>query len=172
VPLLLRWPGLSADAPVDCPLGLIDLRSTLCDLLGVECAGLDQGRSLLAAEVPPAEGRVVLSEGAIERPRHRAARNRRWKLLYEPDGRLPDGALPPRHAFSLYDLESDPAEEHDLLAPEGDPEPAAGAFALLKGPLESGIAALDVAKPERVPLDEATRERLEALGYVGAEADR
>jgi arylsulfatase A-like enzyme len=172
VPLVVRWPGLSAAAPVDCPLGLIDLRSTLCDLLALECGGLDQGRSLLAAEAPPEEGRIVLSEGAIERPRHRAARDRRWKLLYEPDGRLPDGAQAPSQAFSLYDLESDPLEQHDLLGPGGDPDRNAGEFARLKAALESGIAALDVARPEQVPLDEPTRERLEALGYAGEEAGR
>jgi hypothetical protein len=112
----------------------------------------------------------VLSEGAIERPRHRAARNRRWKLLYEPDGRLPDGALPPHQAFSLYDLESDPLELQDLLAPEGGAERNADVLAPLKAALESGIAALDVARPEQVPLDAATRERLEALGYGGEPA--
>lgn len=172
VPLVMRWPGLSAEAPVDCPLGLIDLRSTLCDLLGAPCGGLDQGRSLLAAEAPPAGGHIVLSEGAIERPRHRAARDRRWKLLYEPDGRLPEGALPPRQALSLYDLESDPGEQHDRLAPEGEPGPAAGAFERLRAALESGIAALDLAAPEQVPLDAETRARLEALGYVGDAAAR
>jgi arylsulfatase A-like enzyme len=163
VPLVVRSPGLSADAPVDCPLGLIDLRSTLCDLLAVDCGGPDQGRSLLAREVPPES--FVLSEGVVLRPRHRAARDQRFKLIYEPDGRLPYGALQPHDAFSLYDLAADPQERRDLLAQPEAPE-AAATFARLRHGLESGIRELGLPPPEQAPLDPATRRRLEALGYV------
>jgi arylsulfatase A-like enzyme len=169
VPLVIRSPGLSADGPVDCPLGLVDLRSTLCDLLAVECGGLDQGRSLLASEAPPEP--VVLSEGAALRPRHRAARDHRFKLIYEPDGRLPYGALQPQHAFSLYDLAADPQERRDLLAQPEGPEVAA-TFARLRHGLESGIRELGLPQPEHAPLDPTTRRRLEALGYVGDGKER
>jgi len=167
VPLVARLPGVEEVPPISCPVGLIDLRRTLCDYLGVEClGGDDRGVSLFSPALAD-PGRVVLVGGVIGRPRNRAARDARYKLLYEPDGRSPkarpDGGGPIR----LYDLARDPAETRFLDADEIDGE-ALAAFERLRAAARESAAAPPV-EAESVELDEATRRRLEALGYVDPE---
>ncbi len=99
----------------------------------------------------------------MTRPRNRAVRGERWKLLYEPDGRRDgrEGASP----WSLYDVEDDPAERRDRLAGEPDAE-ATRVFARLQHALRE--AATETRVPERrtAPLDPELAERLRVLGYV------
>ncbi len=162
IPLAARLPGVRALGSLSCPVGLIDLPPTLCDYLGVSCPGERDGVSLFA-EPEPGE-RALVTEGVIRKPGNRAARTRRYKLLWEPDG-PPDE---PRTAgeWRLYDLASDPGETRPR-APEGDPA-AEAALARLRAALEARAALAPLAGVgARVPLDEATRQRLEALGYVG-----
>jgi arylsulfatase A-like enzyme len=163
IPLLFRARGLPAGDVVDCPVGLVDLRSTLCDLLGVTCAGPDAGRSLLASEGEP---RIVLSEAVRMRPRHRAARDHRYTLLQEPDGRTPATALAPAGTRRFFDHIGDPEGTEDLLAEPSRSRAAEHALERLTEALDHGIEPLGIAAPERKPLDDATRSRLEALGYA------
>jgi arylsulfatase A-like enzyme len=164
VPLAMRLPGVTADGDVECPIGLVDLRSSLCDYLGVDCPGADQGHSIFDP-APIGADRAVFSEAVIDRPRHRAVRDARYKLLYEPDGRPAPGSLPARADYAMFDLVEDPEETRDLLAGEPSPDQRA-AFERLKEILHSGIAELDRSASESAPLDAATRERLESLGYL------
>jgi len=83
VPLAARLPGVATEGAISCPVGLIDLRATLCDYLGVPCLGRDRGTSLFVPEVA-APDRLVTSEAVVGRPRNRAVRDVRYKLLYEP----------------------------------------------------------------------------------------
>jgi arylsulfatase A-like enzyme len=170
VPLAMRLPGVESDGPVECPVGLVDLRASLCDYLGVPCPGADQGRSIFAPEAPRpgAPTRVVLSEAVIGHPGYRAVREGRYKLIYRPAGRGAEGARADRRGYALFDLVEDPAETRDLLAGEPTPE-AREIFLRLQQRLDSDIADLAAPAPESASLDDATRARLEALGYLGDE---
>jgi arylsulfatase A-like enzyme len=166
IPLLMRGPGIPEGAVVDCPAGLVDLRSTLCDLLDVSCAGPDAGRSLLD---PGTEPRIVFSEAVRMRPRHRAARDLRYTLLHEPDGRTPPTALAPTRARRLFDHIQDPEGEQDLLVEAARTPSADQALERLTAAIEDGVEPLEIEAPEQMPLDAETRARLEALGYAEGE---
>ena len=95
-----------------------------------------------------------------------AARSDRWKVIWGPrkgigwgsgEGR---GRL--RDAEMLFDLETDP-EERDNRAGEGDLE-AQWLRSRLLAWVEAGQG--DGEAVEEMPIDEETRRRLEALGYI------
>jgi len=164
VPLAARLPGVPTRGAISCPVGLIDLRRTLCDYLGVECLGDDQGTSLFSPDAA-ASDRLVVSESVVGRPHNRAVRDARYKLLFEPDGSAavePGGASGSPVRF--YDLADDPGETHDLAA-EGVPEPLRERFERLRTAAEASSAG-PRAEAETTGLDDATRRRLEALGYL------
>ena len=162
VPLVARLPGVVPErGRVDCLVSLLDLMPSLCAYLGVECRGDLQGWSLFGA--PPSRRRLLVTEGVMTRPRNRAVRGERWKLLYEPDGRR-DGREQ-TSPWSLYDVEADPAEQRDRLGGRPDAE-ATRVFARLQHALLEAVA--DVGVPERrtAPVDPELAERLRVLGYV------
>jgi arylsulfatase len=168
LPLAARLPGLRAveDGPITCATGLVDLRASLCDYLGVPCAA-DHGRSWLGSDAEP---RYLVAEGVKNRPEHRAIFGPSLKLVYEPGGR-PGQAGPPGERgesspYRLYDLARDPAEQRDLL--ESAPTPGVeAAFDRLRDALPESVEPWSGASAEPAPLDDATRARLEALGYLG-----
>jgi arylsulfatase A-like enzyme len=162
VPLVARLPGVVPErGRVECLVSLVDLMPSLCAYLGVECGEDLQGWNFLGA--PSGSRRLLVTEGVMTRPRNRAVRGERWKLLYEPDGRGDgrDSASP----WSLYDVEDDPMERRDRLAGEPDAE-AKRVFEQLRNALRE--AADDVRAPERrtAPVDPELAERLRDLGYV------
>lgn len=167
VPLAARLPGVATRGAISCPVGLIDLRRTLCDYLGVRCLGDDQGTSLLSPAVA-APDRMLVSESVIDRLHNRAVRDARYALLYEPDGRAavePRGA--PSSPIHFYDLVEDPGETHDLAA-GGVPASLEEPFERLRALAEASSAG-PRAKAATTELDDATRKRLEALGYLDPE---
>jgi arylsulfatase len=171
LPLAARLPGIApTSGTVSCTTSLVDWRSTLCQYFGLECAA-DDGQSLLPDGAR--EDRYVLAEGVPGFPEHRSVQNRRYKLIYEPGGRLGpnlvrDEARGREHPFSLFDLVVDPKERTDLLADPRRQESIAPVFASLRAALEAHDPS--AAPVTRAPLDAATRERLEALGYLGGKA--
>ncbi len=162
VPLVARLPGVVPEkGRVDCLVSLVDLMPSLCAYLGVECRGDLQGWSLFGG--PPSRRRFLVSEGVMTRPRNRAVRGERWKLLYEPDGRR-DG-LEQASPWSLYDVEADPAEQRDRLAGRPDAE-ATRVFARLQSALLEAVAEVRVPERRTAPVDPELAERLRALGYL------
>jgi arylsulfatase A-like enzyme len=167
VPMAARLPGvLPATGEVDCPVGLIDWLASFCDYFGLECPE-QAGVSLLAG---PGAGtpRFLAAEGVPDFSPHRAIRNDRYKLIYEPGGTLgPDlTRTPSEQPFSLFDLEADPEERHDLLE---DPEPSPEVqrvFAALKEAMGRAIPPGPDLPERSVPIDAEMRRRLEELGYV------
>jgi arylsulfatase A-like enzyme len=163
IPLAAHLPGVATTGRVGCPVGLIDLRRTLCEYLGVPCEG--EGVSFFSDAIADPQ-RLVWTESVIARPRNRAVRTAHYKLLYEPDGRLVEPARP--EPFELYDLARDPRERRDLLDAGRAEADARLAFQRLRAEAERSAAG-PRATAERTVLDEETRERLEALGYLDPE---
>jgi choline-sulfatase len=109
VPLLIAGPGIPRGKSVACPVELLDLFPTFCDLAGVPIPdGLD-GESLapvLRAKRDRREKRFAVSALLAEpRPvQFRMARDERWKYVEFPEA-------PP----VLFDLATDPGENVNLL---------------------------------------------------------
>jgi hypothetical protein len=90
--------------------------------------------------------------------------DRRYRLLRERNLKL---VTTSRGESFLYDLASDPGETHDLAA-ERPAEVSAMQARLAQVQQEIGLPDLDAPiadDGEKPELDEATRERLRALGY-------
>jgi arylsulfatase A-like enzyme len=166
VPLILRWPGAGGPARRVAELvGLTDVAPTLLDLAGVRDDPPVAGRSLAGwlrgeGEAAPSTDRFAYSE--LDRDQHLAAEIRR-----EPVHRA--AVTGPRWTFlagassgrELYDLGADPLQRVD----RADSEPQlAGA---MQQQLDRHLAEQPrTSEVERVPLDDAEKERLRALGYL------
>jgi arylsulfatase A-like enzyme len=170
IPLLARLPGVEPErAVVDCLVGLVDVMPTICDYFDLACPEQVSGYSVLApdAGMPPSKARYMVAEGLGGSPQRRTIQNRRFKLVGRADPGDAQGNVAPRASlFALYDLLADPTEETNLIA-EGASSPEADAVAGAMGEalLGSVGAAPDVTRG-RARLDESTRERLKALGYL------
>jgi arylsulfatase A-like enzyme len=157
VPLLMVGPGIREGRVIEQPVSLIDLAPTLLDLAGVPPHASFEGRSLepllrgdAGSGSPPSD---VLLE-LVDKGEEADTRGHAWglvrgstKLLVDPEGRS-----------EHYDLGRDPAER----------APSQGADEVLPEALRQIRADLAIrANPdsERVPLDEAEKQRLRELGY-------
>lgn len=157
VPLIVRWPGVTDGAQrIEDAVGLVDVMPTLLDALGLPIPDELSGRSLaplLAGRSEDAPRATV--SGFMEGWRTIVVG--RYKLIQRTPSR-----------WMLYDLASDPGEQHDLAAER----PIAVRYL-------RGLLGLTLAKAEtqartrqheatRTVIDPALRAQLEALGYAGA----
>ena len=175
VPMLLRQPGrIAPGSRSDAPCQLVDVAATIREMPGMARPDdVGVGHDLLAAaqtshRLAYAEGdpyldhleRMAAAAGEDFDPTRfatplRAVRDERYKLVWAQG-----------EAASLYDLAADPDELHDV----GDEYPARRAalreafdqWSARQPPFATAAAA---AAGEE-PVGEATRERLEALGYA------
>lgn len=115
VPLVVVGPGVPPTTIAE-PVTLADLAPTFVELAGAPAAPRSDGRSLAPLFTTPAEDTeralyfACRERGQGSEPRTRdAVREGRWKWLRRAD-----------HREELYDLASDPGEQHDLAA--GQPE--------------------------------------------------
>ncbi len=176
IPMAARLPGVtSRDPEVACPVGLIDVMPTLCQYLDIECGSGLFGQSFIAdanaaSQIPGT--RYLLSEGVPRAPKHRAIQNQRYKLIFEPSGRLqPDmSRIKASQPYSLYDLEEDPGEVRDLLTGWQSAR-FDGVLEVMIEALESAIPETAPPKTEAVPIDPELRERLRHLGYLENERE-
>lgn len=158
VPLVIRDPRAPAGVVVEQPVGLVDVVPTVLELLGQPTPQRLQGRSLapvVRGEIDPDALPAVplyaetlssrLSQGLGELRTIIAGRH---KLIWGP---RPE----------LYDLAADPGESDNLLPAR--PERAADLERQLEDLLER-IAVRD--KAGAVAIDDASRQRLVALGYL------
>ncbi len=162
VPLAARLPGVSADAPIDCRVGLIDLLPTLCTYLGVQCPEPLFGLSWLA---PASSGRELrdrplVAEGVIYKLENRAIRDASHKLLWQPQ-RGPEGKL-----YALFDLVADPGETGDLLGAEHRTARSEEIFRALLAALRTAVPPYATPDGGSIPLDPETQQRLRDLGYL------
>ncbi|HEX9635894.1 MAG TPA: sulfatase [Acidobacteriota bacterium] len=157
VPLMIRFPQRRfAGRRVDQPVRLIDVAPTLLELAGVQPPVEFEGRSLLG-----------LLRGQDHFPRYAyakgdwryAVRSERWKLIYTPrSGRS-----------ELYDLRSDAAETLNLapLYPGLTQELKEAILRFVSESLQRHDLLLSgPARSTEIQLDEDSRQRLRALGYV------
>ncbi len=121
VPLLLRAPGIPANATIGEQVSLLDLAPTILDYLGLpKCQGF-QGNSLLPvtadtrnvrvgkgviSETRTKKGKVALS--ANEGCRLVSYRTKKWKYIFNEEG----------NHRELYDLENDQCEAENLCDKE------------------------------------------------------
>jgi len=163
VPLIMLVPDQHQGRRVTENVSLVDIAPTLLDLLGLPAEPHFEGRSL----APWLRGDPPASGGSPARP---------VILQLEPTGYEPDtrehaaGIVQDAKALLLrrsghteaYDLRADPREQ------DAGPASMAGAADALANTLQTAQA--DLARrassgEHRAPLDEATREKLRALGY-------
>ena len=140
---------------------LADILPTLCEMTGLPTPAQTQGESLLAAFEGPKKGGVPYAYSESYYPRFhfgwselKAIQNERYKLILAP---IPE----------LYDIVKDPAEEKNLVYLEKktfeDMSAEAGRFIAQS---EQNAYEMDIRK-----VDEETREKLAALGYLGSFQD-
>jgi arylsulfatase A-like enzyme len=106
VPLMIRVPGV-APRHIDTPRSAIDLAPSILDLFGLPADPAMEGKSLVAELYgAAAEPRDVV----LDLPR--TTNSDRRRALIRGDFKLV--ALADDDAFQLFDLRSDPGEEHDV----------------------------------------------------------
>lgn len=149
----LRAPATGRPDDPGTPVSLADVPPTLEDLLGVPLGlqGTPSARSLIASASPRA-GRPLLLSGNEWGPRQRGLILGRWKLVHFPDGEESD---------RLFGLVGDPREQRDLA----DRRPRR-VEKLLRRLVEEWAGLRPLPSAEGRAIDEETRRRLEALGYL------
>ncbi len=159
VPLILKLPGGErAGSVVDVPVSNLDILPTVLDILQLPVPhGLD-GRSLrgLLAGQEDAASLLVAEQGTLPGRYSKTLVEWPWKLLLIQSGN--------RSTYFLCDLAADPAEARNLA---GERPELVGRLRKRLWELFDPAQPLVAAAGERpVELDEATRRRLRALGYV------
>jgi len=174
VPFILSLPGtLPRGHRTDAHAELVDVVPTILDLLGIPATHHTQGRSLLPFAFAKLSQRDDDPAFAYGDPRfhrsedkstvlssisRRAVRVRQWKLVERT--RSEEGSSVP--GFELYDLETDPGETVNLWPAR----PIAGNALLQVLRLQDAIDAEINLDAPIAEIDEATRNRLRALGYL------
>jgi arylsulfatase A-like enzyme/Flp pilus assembly protein TadD len=170
VPLLLQHPRLPAGLVVERAVSTADLAPTLLGLLGIAAEGMS-GRDLGPLLVDP--GATLAGSAPVYLETCHSLYSYGWSPLFalvdvqgdqgDQGGRggrekVIDGPNP-----AVFDLATDPAEEHNLV--DERPEALARAREVFRG------LASATRPPERIQLGEADRAALESLGYAGTAAD-
>ncbi len=168
VPLLVRLPERGPDAQqVQDPVSLVDLVPTLLAGLDLPARGALEGRdvsALLRGRALPAAPVFAVTAYLNQMT---IVRHGNWKLVHTPpppasvQGDPWAGFYALGERFELYDLEQDPGETHNLYQAQR------ARADRLWAELAPWQAAHQIPAGQRSapPLDEATRQRLEALGY-------
>jgi len=153
IPLVATGPGLPGGRVIRDLVSLVDVPPTLLALAGISGPSCYDGRSLLPliadkAEEWPDDVFVQISESQVGR----AVRTRRWKYAVDaPDrnGWTDPDATRYREQY-LYDLESDPYEQHNLVR-EASTEP-------VRAELRARLVQRMVAAGEQAPEISAAEE--------------
>jgi tetratricopeptide (TPR) repeat protein len=162
VPLIIATPfpelqGVTSAETV----GLVDVMPTVLEMAGISVPAEVQGKSLVPSFFRPGAAADRLAYSETFYPRYhfgwsdlRSVQDNRFKLILAP---VPE----------LYDLERDPGEGINLVYLEKKvfEDLSARAGVLME---EAGRNALEV---DMQKVDEETREKLAALGYVGSFTD-
>lgn len=160
IPLIVHVPGLPASSS-DAQVTTLDVAPSICQLTGVELRRPVSGLSLVpllrGEESPEFAARRTLVH---HQARHRALALRQdgFKLIW-PRFRKEHPLLSSEP--QLFDLRTDPQERVDLAAEQGE---RVRAMARTLGPV---IELIEATSGDGAVLDDATRQHLQALGYLG-----
>jgi arylsulfatase A-like enzyme len=154
IPLVVRFPDRRhAGTVVRQAVSLVDVLPTIAGAAGVEPAPANDGIDLFGADGPAVpQGRIVFSENL---------RGDRGSILAVTDGRfklIVDDA----RGSSLYDLQKDPGELHDVSAAQGS---VVARFQTALAEFEERHTG-PAEDPRQTPVTPETIERLKSLGYV------
>jgi arylsulfatase A-like enzyme/uncharacterized protein HemY len=162
VPLIIATPFLELQGVTSAEtVGLIDVMPTVLEMAGIPVPAEVQGKSLVPSFFRPgaAADRLAYSETFYPRYHYgwsdlQSVQDGRFKLILAP---VPE----------LYDLDRDPGEEKNLVYLEKKvfEDLSARAQVLIE---QAGRNALEV---DLNKVDEETREKLAALGYIGSFTD-
>ena len=150
VPLIFRFPGVEGGHRIDSAVQNLDIVPTILDYLDIDPEGLDfEGTSLL----PLLEGREPERVFAFADQReYRSADDGRFHLILNGES----------GAATLFDLRSDPGEQHDLFRTD-HPEALRLSEALNGWLTDTGqLMRFD----EELAAARAKEEELRALGYL------
>lgn len=151
IPLLVKLPrGESAPGRSDAPVQLTDVLPMVLARAGVTAPPGVQGG------LPPRPGHPVVAEVA---PLPFQSPDGGWRALFDGGSKFLWNS---RGRHQLFDLDRDPAEEHDLASRE---QPRVARLAALVERYFASLPTPGAAGPAR-PLDEETRRALESLGYL------
>lgn len=151
VPLVIAGPGVAAGVVMEQPVENVDIVPTLLDLLGLDVPGSLDGRSLALQTRGVPGGRDYTYASTALFGSVRARDGRKLVMAWNPDGLDPSRA---------YRLDVDPRER----APLSPDDPAFADLAAQFDVLRSlGLRG----RAEDLLIDDLTRSRLEALGYIG-----
>ncbi|MCE9594295.1 MAG: sulfatase-like hydrolase/transferase [Planctomycetes bacterium] len=173
--LTMRLPGrVPAKRRVKTQVDEIDLTSTIYDLLDLAPPAGLQGESLapLFDDEKAKRRELFVGEyGELGDPAIWTVRDGRWKYIHNPDDVRPNN--PPfdteasggfrYEPFELYDLANDPREQKNVFAEHPD------VAARLRKELEAWLAIHEKQRGTAGEMDDATRERMKQLGYIGEE---
>lgn len=151
VPLMVKRPGQSDGRTVNSLVTTVDLMPTILEATGVAYQGAVQGRSLVPLLEGQSQGDTVSVTSVTYADDARTALVRgRWKLIKGTS------------TTELFDLETDSDEQRNLAGEHPDRVRELEAE-LVRLATDRGSV---VRSEELVPLDEASREQLRALGYL------
>lgn len=155
VPIIVKLPNnAKAGTRVKTPAQLLDVAPTLTSAAGVPVPDAWQGRDLFSDKPAPA---ALFQEEDHEGNMLHSIRTDRWKLILANEGN-PRGLAP----VELYDMQADPRETTNVASQN------AAIVEQLRADLETlkTMAASGAVTGETGAIDNASRERLRALGYV------
>jgi arylsulfatase A-like enzyme len=117
VPIIIHAPGIPARRALE-PVGHVDLLPTLLNLVGAPGEPQLVGRTavdlMLGRETPRHLYQEVMYEGPVTR---KTIVNRDWKLIWN---------MVPDNSYELYQVATDPGEQHDRYGESGTRDLAAG----------------------------------------------
>lgn len=163
VPLIVVAPGVPGGRVGERNVSLVDLAPTLLDLAGLPPEPRFEGRSLvesLRADGAPMPAGGARADILCELPKsgHAEIRRHEQALIRDHEKLL----VTPYGASVFTDLAADPGERHLVAA--GD-SPAGKALEAALDAKLADLARRPATEKETVEVDEATREKLRALGY-------
>jgi arylsulfatase A-like enzyme len=163
VPLLVVGRGVAANQIVRQPVSLLDVAPSVLELIGLPAESSFEGRSLvplLRGESPAPNPHGVVSE--LERVSERGAETRVHSRA------VLDGAnkaiMTPAGGLELYDLTTDPRERWPLAGSRAV-EVASPLAPLAAEHVALAAHSRGAAQSQSAVLDDATKEKLRALGY-------
>ena len=158
VPLIIAGPGIAAGVVVNENVSLVDVAPTVLELTGATPEPHFEGRSLVPLLRQGAKPSASQVDIVLQLP----GTSSKWDRRVHTEGLMRGSKkllVSSKGAGELYDLGQDPDEKN----PAGPPAGAALQAALDAD--TSRFAARQQPQAEKVVVDEATKEKLRALGY-------